>query len=201
VLPGGADLGSNGFRESYERVKQSTLPRTRRRKSEVPPLRNESSRPPRRFGDVLEFGVSTLLLTLLAGCPEGAGLSVGVHDAGVMAPASMPTTMPPSDGADGPTPVDAAAPLGPDARSSPQACAGAAALTCPAGQYCKLKVGECLTKPPAVGECSRPAEACAAHADPVCGCDDKTYSNDCVAAQASVSVQAKGACPMTGTTR
>jgi hypothetical protein len=29
----------------------------------------------------------------------------------------------------------------------------------------------------------------------VCGCDDKTYSNACVAASAGVSVQATGACP------
>ena len=36
--------------------------------------------------------------------------------------------------------------------------------------------------------------------DEVCGCDDKTYANACMAAQAGVSVLSKGACPLPDTT-
>ena len=44
------------------------------------------------------------------------------------------------------------------------------------------------------GTCAPKPDACAQMMDEVCGCDDKTYSNACMAAQAGVSVVMKGAC-------
>ncbi len=46
-------------------------------------------------------------------------------------------------------------------------------------------VGECVTRP----------QACTHHYDPVCGCDDRTYGNACMAANSGVNVAAPGACP------
>jgi RNA polymerase sigma factor (sigma-70 family) len=43
-----------------------------------------------------------------------------------------------------------------------------------------------------------PSGACDAVYQPVCGCDGKTYSNDCTASLAGVSVMAVGVCPGDG---
>jgi hypothetical protein len=158
-------------------------------------MRNEESRPARCFGTSFKLGLSTLLLTLVVGCPEGSGLPVGALDAGMMAPTTTkpPPTPPPA------TPVDAGSPPRPDAQTGPQACSSGSAVKCPAGQFCEFKIGECL-KPDAVGECTQSTGiSCVAVSDPVCGCDGRTYSNDCVATISGVSVQAKGVCPGTNT--
>jgi hypothetical protein len=44
------------------------------------------------------------------------------------------------------------------------------------------------------GTCAPKPDVCTQQVDEVCGCDDKTYSNACMAAQAGVSVVMKGAC-------
>ena len=59
---------------------------------------------------------------------------------------------------------------------------------CPAFQYCATEGCE------GPGKCEAMPEMCAMLFDPVCGCDGKTYSNSCVAAQSGMSVDTDGPC-------
>ncbi|MCC6751599.1 MAG: hypothetical protein IT371_28365 [Deltaproteobacteria bacterium] len=63
---------------------------------------------------------------------------------------------------------------------------------CAKGQFCAFKSGCGLdgTK----GTCTVHPDACIALYKPVCGCDNRTHSNGCMAASAGVSVQHDGAC-------
>lgn len=69
---------------------------------------------------------------------------------------------------------------------------------CESGQFCKLKEGECLMQTysfaPIEGVCADKSEECAEYAQPVCGCDGKTYSNPCFADAAGVSIASQGFC-------
>ena len=66
---------------------------------------------------------------------------------------------------------------------------------CSTGYYCSKETGDCT----GVGTCERFPAMCAAYVDPVCGCDGRTYSNDCYAAAAGVNVEHAGACASTAT--
>jgi hypothetical protein len=73
-----------------------------------------------------------------------------------------------------------------------QACGGMAGDTCMEGQFCKGEEGDCAED--AEGECTDTPVVCPAQIDLVCGCDDRTYANECMADAAGVTVASTGEC-------
>lgn len=61
---------------------------------------------------------------------------------------------------------------------------------CGAKDYCAKAAGDCAGK----GACKVKPEICPDVFKPVCGCNGRTYSNECYAARAGVNVKAEGAC-------
>ena len=72
-------------------------------------------------------------------------------------------------------------------------CGGIAGLQCPDDRFCLFPVGACMY-PDMMGVCTRIPEACTQDWDPVCGCDNKTYSNECAMMMAGQSKAYDGAC-------
>jgi hypothetical protein len=62
---------------------------------------------------------------------------------------------------------------------------------CLEGSFCEYPDGQCK----APGKCQRKPVRCSDTNDPVCGCDDQTYQNSCMAGMAGVSILALGECP------
>lgn len=74
-------------------------------------------------------------------------------------------------------------------------CGGIAALQCGAEtDYCALPAKACREIADASGTCTPRPEVCTMDYTPVCGCDDKTYSNACQAAASGISVAYDGEC-------
>jgi Kazal-type serine protease inhibitor domain len=65
---------------------------------------------------------------------------------------------------------------GADARVG-QRCGGTIQITCGAGEWCDPIPGHC--KPGARGHCVQVPQVCFDLFKPVCGCNGRTYSNDC----------------------
>ena len=75
------------------------------------------------------------------------------------------------------------------------ACGGRAGDTCSAEQFCKFELSAICGRADAQGVCESRPEICTQQFEPVCGCDNQTYSNSCLAAAAGVGVLSEGACP------
>jgi hypothetical protein len=74
-----------------------------------------------------------------------------------------------------------------------QTCGGIGGLRCPAGQACQYEFGQCNIADLA-GVCVTVPETCPKQGPPVCGCDDKTYANECELLKAGARPAKKGAC-------
>jgi hypothetical protein len=80
-------------------------------------------------------------------------------------------------------------------------CGGDTGVTCDAKRFCDYTLAENCGRRGDTGTCTARPDACDTVEQPVCGCDGKTYSNECFANMAGVAIAATGGCDLgTGAT-
>jgi hypothetical protein len=82
----------------------------------------------------------------------------------------------------------------------PVSCGGLQPSACQTGEFCNFPVESQCGSADQTGTCSKVPDVCDNVSAPVCGCDNVTYSNSCVANIKGVSVLHDGVCdPPSGT--
>ncbi|HEX4966412.1 MAG TPA: Kazal-type serine protease inhibitor domain-containing protein [Thermoanaerobaculia bacterium] len=79
------------------------------------------------------------------------------------------------------------------AKPAAQMCGGIAGLKCPSGEACKYPIGKCNVADLS-GTCVKVPATCPTTNRPVCGCDGKTYTNQCELLKAGAREDHAGAC-------
>lgn len=72
-------------------------------------------------------------------------------------------------------------------------CGGALKTACDTGLWCEPQSGRCASPNPR-GRCVSVPMVCTMEYKPVCGCNGKTLSNDCVRRNAQIAKKHDGAC-------
>jgi hypothetical protein len=74
-----------------------------------------------------------------------------------------------------------------------EACGGKDAITCNSALWCQKSAGQCGVAD-APGNCDKAPSFCLRVSRPVCGCNGKTYANDCERQRVRVQLDHAGAC-------
>ncbi|HEY0463832.1 MAG TPA: Kazal-type serine protease inhibitor domain-containing protein [Polyangiaceae bacterium] len=78
--------------------------------------------------------------------------------------------------------------------SSGNVCGGLKPASCAKSEYCNFPIETKCGSGDQTGLCTRIPDACDAVSDPVCGCDNLTYSSACAASEKGISVLHTGSC-------
>jgi hypothetical protein len=135
------------------------------------------------FASLAPFFIQLACATSVAPPARGTPTPVGPGPGTAAAPATAAASSPASAT---PTPSKAG-PAG-------ALCGGIAGFGCAAGLYCAFPIEAHCGAADQSGVCKPIPEVCTEQHAPVCGCNDKTYSNECYAARESVSVGIQGEC-------
>ncbi len=80
-----------------------------------------------------------------------------------------------------------------EAANLDEACGGPDKITCNSALWCQKTAGECSISD-AAGTCKKAPDFCIPIARPVCGCNGKTYANECELHKARAQLDHPGRC-------